>query len=131
MTLKIVPPSRLANVRLLRQITNRITVVTKTWLVEKCPEGYPRLAAFLSSEHNFSIYRGFTYLHSRVLLGLQDQLVALERELDMKDRLDKSNNLTDRLRSRARDEIEDTGSRSRSNILNDIRLKLGEYGMFL
>lgn len=98
--------------------------------MENCPEGYPRLAAFLSSEQNFSIYRGFTYLHARVLLGLQDQIVALERELDKKDQLDKNNGFEDRLQSRARDEIEDTDTRSRLRILNDIRSKLGEYGMF-
>ncbi|KAL9121411.1 MAG: hypothetical protein Q9187_002037 [Circinaria calcarea] len=99
--------------------------------VEECPEGYPRLAAFLSSEHNFSIYRGFTYLHARVLLGLQDQIAALERELDKKDQLDTNNGFGDRLYSRARDEIEDTDTRSRLKILNDIRSKLGEYDDFL
>lgn len=98
--------------------------------MESCPQGYPRLAAFLSSEQNFSIYRGFSYLHARVLLGLQDQLAVLERELDKKDLLDERNGLVERLHSRVRDEREDTDDRSRSKILDDIRLKLGEYGMY-
>ncbi len=98
--------------------------------MESCPQGYPRLAAFLSSEQNFSIYRGFSYLHARVLLGLQDQLVVLERELDKKDLLDERNGLVERLHSRVRDEREDMDDRSRSKILDDIRLKLGEYGMY-
>ena len=97
--------------------------------MESCPPGYPRLAAFLSSEHNFSIYRGFDFLHSRVLLNLQDQIVTLERELDEKDRQDEQNGLGNRLFSRSRDEDEDKTSRSRPKILDDIRLKLAEYGM--
>jgi hypothetical protein len=99
--------------------------------VEHCPEGYPRLAAFLSSEDSFSIYRGFGYLHSRVLLNLQDQIVFLERELDQKDSFDQQNSLTLRLRSRARDEREsrrDGEERPRERILEEIRRKLVEYG---
>lgn len=101
--------------------------------MEKCPEGYPRLAAFLSSEPNFSTYRGFAYLHSRVLLGLQDQIVALERELDAKDTMDEENHMSRRLKSRARDERDarqDGDDRPRERILNDIRHKLVEYGLW-
>jgi hypothetical protein len=100
--------------------------------VEECPEGYPRLAAFLSSENSFSIYRGFGYLHSRVLLGLQDHIVALERELDQKDSFDYENGLKRRLQSRVRDEREsrhDGEERPRERILDDIRRKLVEYGL--
>jgi len=43
---------------------------------------YPRLAAFQSSEASWSIYRGFSYLHARVILELQEELRALEQELD-------------------------------------------------
>ena len=97
--------------------------------MEACPIGYPRLAAFLSSEHSFSIYRGFEYLHSRVLLGLQDQIVGLERELDTKDKLDQENGVTRRLVSRSRDERESRGEdRPREQILAEIRGKLVEYG---
>ncbi len=102
--------------------------------MESCPEGYPRLAAFLSSEHSFSIYRGFGYLHSRVLLSLQDHIVSLERELDQKDSFDQQNGLTRRLQSRARDEREsrrDGEERPRDQILDDIRRKLVEYGASL
>ena len=77
------------------------------------------------------MYRGFGYLHSRVLLGLQDRIVALERELDKKDKMDFQNGLGDRLCSRALDECEaepDSDDRSRIEILDDIRKLLGEYG---
>ncbi|MCJ1387137.1 hypothetical protein MMC17_010266, partial [Xylographa soralifera] len=105
-----------------------VQVRTEPDIVEECEEGYPRLAAFLSSEQNFSLYRGFSYLHSRVLLGLQDRIVALERELDKKDHMDVLNGLGDRLCSRARDECEtDINERSRGKILDDIRELLEEY----
>ena len=49
--------------------------------------GYPRLAAFQSSESSFSIYRSFDCLHSRVILSKQDELRRLELKLN---KLDKS-----------------------------------------
>lgn len=104
---------------------------TESNLVDNCAQGYPRLAALLSSDNCWSIYRRFGYLHSRVLLGLQDQIAVLERELDQKDLLDQINGFTRRLKSRVRDEREsrqDGEDRPRENILNDIRRRLGEYG---
>lgn len=101
--------------------------------MEKSPEGYSRLAAFLSSDRGFSIYRGFDYLHARVILNLQDQIVSLERELDMKDSLDQKNNLTSLLKSRARDarSSSDNGEeRSRQQILEDIRKSIVNYGSY-
>ncbi len=101
--------------------------------MEECPIGYSRLAAFLSSESNFSCYRGFSYLHSRVLLILQDQIVALERELDQKDHFDEQNGLGRRLRSRARDDRESRRNgdeRPREQIVEDIRIKLVQYGQW-
>ncbi|KAF2490117.1 hypothetical protein BU16DRAFT_553300 [Lophium mytilinum] len=54
---------------------------TNATLVDEFPVGYPRVAAFQSSEPSFSLYRCFGYLHSRVLLELQDELVVLESNL--------------------------------------------------
>ncbi|KAH7072412.1 hypothetical protein FB567DRAFT_633313 [Paraphoma chrysanthemicola] len=45
------------------------------------PRGYPRLAAFQSSKPKWSMYRGFGYLHSRVILNMQDEIGCLEDEL--------------------------------------------------
>lgn len=90
------------------------------------------MGAFLSSEDSFSIYRGFNYLHARVLLGLQDQVAVLEKELDDKDRFDEKNGFERRLQSRARDERDSCRNgetRSRDQILDDIRRKLVEYGL--
>ena len=102
--------------------------------MDDCPNGYPRLAAFLSSEECFSVYRGFGYLHSRVLLSLQDQIATLERELDQKDSLDQKNGLASRLQSRARDERESRRNgeeRPRDHIIEDLQRKLIQYGAYL
>ena len=105
-----------------------------TRVVEDCPNGYPRLSAFLSSDHSFSCYRGFGYLHSRVLLGLQDRIVALERELDQKDDDDHKRNRGNRLESRARDAQiarREAEERTRDDILEDIREALVKYDEML
>jgi hypothetical protein len=57
--------------------------------VEECPDGYPRLAAFLDSDDNFMVYRRYGYLHARLLLKKQEHLRQLERRLDDMDREDK------------------------------------------
>ena len=56
--------------------------------VEDYPRGYPLLAAFQSSEPNFSMYRSFDYLHSRVILHMQDELRVLEKRLGKLDHED-------------------------------------------
>ncbi|KAF2732830.1 hypothetical protein EJ04DRAFT_440336 [Polyplosphaeria fusca] len=102
---------------------------TNTRKLENTPNGFPRLAAFQSSEANFSLYRSFSYLHSRVLLDLQDEIRTLESELDEKDWDDFDEN-PDRLRSRDIDiskaRTEGT-ARNRRVILAEIRTKLMEY----
>ncbi|OAL46257.1 hypothetical protein IQ07DRAFT_201463 [Pyrenochaeta sp. DS3sAY3a] len=101
----------------------------KTRKLENTPNGFPRLAAFQSSEANFALYRSFSYLHSRVLLDLQDEITSLERELDEID-WDDFDEDPNRLRSREIDvDTADSGenSRTRRVILKEIREKLMEY----
>lgn len=98
--------------------------------MEASPPGYNHLAAFLSSEKSFSVYRGFDYLHARVVLNLQDQIASLERELDGKDQIDQQNNMIKQLKSRARDIRSSQGEeRSREHILDEIRQRLIHYGI--
>jgi hypothetical protein len=98
--------------------------------VEETPNGFPRLAAFQSSEANFSLYRSFSYLHSRVLLDLQDEITALEAELDDIDWRDHDED-EDRLKSRDFDVRQPDDTRNRRVILREIKAKLMEYGTFL
>lgn len=100
--------------------------------MEETPNGFPRLAAFQASEPNFSLYRSFSYLHSRVLLDLQDQITCLEKELDEIDWEDHDED-ADRLKSRDYDVQQPDGEgepRTRRVILREIQSKLLEYGEY-
>lgn len=101
----------------------------RTRKLEETPNGFPRLAAFQASEPNFSLYRSFSYLHSRVLLDLQDQITCLEKELDEIDWEDHDED-ADRLKSRDYDTQQPDGEgepRTRRVILREIQSKLLEY----
>ena len=58
--------------------------------MEECPEGYPRLGAFLDSDEGFSIYRRFGYVEARLLLEKQDEMRRLEQELKAMDERDEN-----------------------------------------
>jgi len=111
-----------------------------TRVLEDCPIGYPRLAAFLSSEVNFTAFRGFKYLHVRLLLEKQREVTLLEQELDHLDEadgfIDDSNKKGNRrLKNRSFDvrtpREDDDEARSRGEILSDIHKKLLEYDEIL
>ncbi|KAF2106419.1 hypothetical protein BDV96DRAFT_617408 [Lophiotrema nucula] len=131
------PPDKKKRPTVLRRITRSFKsdpepvdiTETNTRKLEKTPNGFPRLAAFQSSEANFSLYRSFSYLHSRVLLDLQDEITTLERELDDIDWDDFDEN-PDRLMSREVDVAaadDEDGARNRRVILREIKAKLMEY----
>ncbi|KAF2238760.1 hypothetical protein EV356DRAFT_516660 [Viridothelium virens] len=107
---------------------------TEILKLEDCPRGYSSTAAFLSSEPNFSLYRGFSYLYSRVILNLQDEIAVLERDLKDCEKIQREKRLVRRLQSR---EIEDRDSRNESEkrkksaILSDLESKLVSYGKVL
>ncbi|CAN9324095.1 unnamed protein product [Alternaria alternata] len=89
--------------------------------------GYPLQAAFQSSESSWSIYRGFSYLHARVILDLQDELRCLEEDLE---EIDLENEGENRLRSR-KDDLKYAKEKGvvspRACILDNIRSKLISY----
>lgn len=94
------------------------------------------MATFLSSEDCFAQYRGFNYLHSRVLLDLQSNIAKLEKELNELDEIDdKTGAGRRRLRDRVFDQRSkrdpELGFRNRADVLNDIRIKLVEYDELL
>ena len=98
--------------------------------MEDFPEGYPRFSWFLSSDDSFMMYRGFSQLHSRVLLQKQDELRAMEKELRNHDHRDNADEGTRRyLHCRASDQKRPAPARgrSRSQLLWDIEAKLDEY----
>ncbi|KAF2475653.1 uncharacterized protein BDR25DRAFT_253094 [Lindgomyces ingoldianus] len=107
---------------------------TITVPLQDYPSGYPRQAAFQSSEPSFSIYRCFNYLHSRVLLELQDQLRVLESDLTDLDNLDLENGQEKRLKSRAydlRQAKKEKIESERAGLIATIRDKLVNYDEIL
>lgn len=102
--------------------------------VQKYQKGYPLQAAFQSSEPCFSIYRAFDYLHSRVILELQDELRCLEENLAELDEIDDKNGRKKCLTSRASDLRQakrDKKPSERASLLVAIRNKLVSYGTYL
>lgn len=88
-------------------------------------EGYGKLAAIVGSDPNFLIYRKFLWLHNRVLLNLQDELVELEEDLESIDRPDHETD-DKRLISRRRDEAYPDSKRK--TLIKTINEKLMAYG---
>ena len=89
-------------------------------LVEQYRLGYPRLAAFLTLDKDFSVLKRFDYLHMRSLLELQDQLSELETRLNHYDDLER---IQLGLSSRRQDPNTD-----RRDLLHIIQTKLETYG---
>ena len=119
---------------------------TKVRTLEKCPNGYARLAAYNASEQNFMLYRGFSNVHARLLLSLQASIQKLEAELDDIDRF--HNALPEaskkRLRSwdldvaecrqekeEAKEDGEEDEVRTREDILEELRIKVNRYDELL
>ncbi|KAH7064033.1 hypothetical protein BKA63DRAFT_177464 [Paraphoma chrysanthemicola] len=121
------PLSSIASAK--HEITSTITVPLQDF-----PIGVPLQAAFQSSESSWSIYRGFSYLHSRVIIELQDELRCLEKKLTDADEMDLENGDGKRIRSRESDlayaQREKTES-MRAQLISTIRDKLINYDELL
>jgi hypothetical protein len=90
--------------------------------VQNYPLGFPLQAAFQSSEPSWSVYRGFGYLHARVIIDLQDEIRCLEKSLAIMDKMDDTNGEDFRLMSR------DEQGEERTRLISNIREKLLQYG---
>ena len=97
--------------------------MSNMFIVEQCPEGYPRLAALLDCDENFMLYRRFGFLQARILLNKQDELRELEKDLDRMDKVDERKD-PEVLRSREKDAA---SSERRKNLLYNIEQKFKEY----
>jgi hypothetical protein len=127
------------------ECVSELYLQVRKWLanlkpVEKCPNGYSRLAAFNASEQNFMLYRGFSNVHARLLLSLQASIQKLEAELDGMDRHHDTLPEADKKRLRSwdldvaacRDEKEeDEEERTREDILEELRVKVNQYDELL
>ncbi|KAF2002301.1 hypothetical protein P154DRAFT_618706 [Amniculicola lignicola CBS 123094] len=120
------PPTRDPNIEINDTITSTL---------ESYPCGYPQLAGFQSSESSFSIYRTFDYLHSRVILQLQDELRDCEENLSDMDYLDSKNGrekcLTSRMGDLKQTRKDKQSSSKRVDLLATIATKLIQYDQVL
>ena len=92
--------------------------------VDEFPKGYPKLAAIVASDNNFLMLKKYSWLRTRILLNIQDELLELQDNLSSYDSFDEQNERT-RLISRRKDEGYDT---TRKDLLRQIAPKLQEYG---
>ena len=111
--------------------------------VDRCPDGYHKIATFQSSDPSFLQYRGFSYLHCRLLSSLQYDVGRLEAELDQLDEWEqKHEDPNSRLVSKDRDDkyfdpskIDVSFSanrwRSRPQVFAELKQKLMEYGKYI
>jgi hypothetical protein len=114
-----------------RAVTPVKTKVERTseWTrnIDRCPNGYPRLAAFQESDPSFRMCRQFGYLHTRILLYRQAEIQELEKKLQALDDADWSGSAQSRkcLQSRKRDDAQPGAPRR--ELLFQIDEKLKEY----
>ena len=95
-------------------------------LDEEFPEGWPKLAAFINSADDLTMFRRFGRAHCRILLHLEAEITILERELDLLDTHDaESPDFKHRLR---RSEWHEGWDSEQKNLLNELKMKLLEYG---
>ncbi|KAK3725217.1 hypothetical protein LTR37_000728 [Vermiconidia calcicola] len=107
--------------------------------LDGCPKGYRQIATFQSSDPNFLLYRGFGYLHCRLLSALQYDIECLETELDKLDEWEKSKgNPEGRLTCKEHDDsyaskdrfpkvFQLRFKRTRPELLAELKTKLLEY----
>lgn len=109
-------------------------------VVEQAPEGYPQVATLQCSDRNFLQFRSFSYLHTRLVLALQQDIEKLEQQLDRLDDFDAKHGDSDKLTCKARDDRQQTPDRidsgefhrmfrrTRPQVLAELKEKLMEYG---
>ncbi|KAH8751027.1 hypothetical protein BGZ57DRAFT_959075 [Hyaloscypha finlandica] len=96
---------------------------------EEFPEGWPKLAAFINSADDLTMFRRFGRAHCRILLHLEAEITILERELDLLDTHDaESPDFKHRLR---RSEWHEGWDSAQKNLLNELKMKLLEYDELL
>jgi hypothetical protein len=97
--------------------------------VEDLPIGFPQMAAILSSNDDWAIFRGFKEIHARILSQLQVELTELEKELRELDKGDE--HTATRYRLRMTVPHKDGMDTVQRDLLDKIKAKTKEYGAAL
>jgi hypothetical protein len=98
-------------------------------LVNEYPRGYPRFAAWASSDPNFRVFRRFNTLRVRLILLKQQEIARLEAQLDELDEIDNNSNHGYGITSIHDDAHEQESQHS--VLLKLINEKLEQYGKHL
>lgn len=107
--------------------------ILRICLVEDSQPGYPHLAT-LKCEQSFMLYRGFSWVHARLIMDLQAKIAYLEKELDELDKSEAAD-LDTEMRLRWVEEDMDghkraaASERTRQKILEELRRLVLDYGM--
>ncbi|KAF2758712.1 hypothetical protein EJ05DRAFT_485807 [Pseudovirgaria hyperparasitica] len=102
--------------------------------IDAYPNGYPRLAAYINSDHNFLVYRKFGTARNRVLLHRQQQVVAAERALYELDCSNEKHGFARRLQTIYQDKVSvesEKDFKKRNWLIEDLSDKLAEYDKLL
>lgn len=112
-----------------KSLKERFTHLVREKAADSRPDGYPQLAALVNSDDGFVMYRRFGYIHNRILLHRQAEIVELEKKLDKLDDSDKADRkLKFRLQTREFLKDDDTGQKL---LIDDLETKLKNYGKFM
>lgn len=95
--------------------------------IKNVPPGYPSVAALISKDNDFAIFRKFRYLNARNLLYLQAELIELENELETLDRSLEIKKHTDQLKSWSAFTLDG----DRRDLVLRIRKTLDEYSKII
>lgn len=108
-------------------LIERLVIAPTFVAVEDYPQGWPRLAAFLNSDDNFTIFRKFGQSHCRLLIQLQAEITELEQDLLQLDKSDskEGSGTLHRLKRVSYLGGEDMVQKDK---LNQLRKKLVDYG---
>jgi hypothetical protein len=95
-------------------------------IVEEYPEGFPKLAAFISCDDSLAMHRAFKYCHNRVLLHLEVEIMEIQKQLHNLDKEDAADpDREHRLRWTEHDEGWDA---AQVKLITTLKSKLKEYG---
>jgi hypothetical protein len=94
--------------------------------VEDYPEGYPRLAAYIDSDVDNTLFRRFGILHARTLLYKQAEITELEKQLLELDQKDENTSNDWKLHSHIN--LARGDNKVRKELMDKIELKMKEYG---
>ena len=97
--------------------------------MERYPEGFPRIAAYINSDVDTALFRRYGDLHARCLLYREVELHDLERKLMKLDEKDKAKEDTEWRVAHGIHHDKGRKNEERKALIEEIEGKLKSYGM--